>query len=65
VIDLCSQSFNDVITPYIGGIEGDGELQDSYTRTSLLSNGNLVKLFLQGFGKVEEGFVVDAQPQGK
>jgi len=49
----------DAITLYIGGIQREGDSQEFYARTSPLNNGNLVKLFVQGFGEVEIGFVVE------
>ena len=67
--DIISSGFenmNDLIIPYIGVTEEDGDSQKSSVRASpILKNGDSVKLFVDGFGEVGVGSIVEARPQGQ
>ena len=65
-MDSGSENMNDAIMPYIGVTKEDGNSQESSARASpMLRNGDSVKLFVDEFGEVGVGSIVEARPQGQ
>jgi len=58
-MDSCSKSFDDAIIPYSGNCNGEAESKESSAWTLPLNNGDMVKLFVVGYGEVGIGFVVE------
>ena len=62
IMDSGSENMNNMIMPYIGVTEKDDDSQQSSAKASpMLRNGDSVKLFVDGFGEVGVGSIVEIQ----